>query len=221
MTTPDDYTWRQIRGLGAKPSITSPEQYAKALERGISAAKSVANGFSSGPWLDTAQVGTLHWVAYKEIYPWAGKFRTIGLVRDDTHFSPPHLIRSDLRALNLAGREWFHTSDLQTNAREMAAYNAGFDKIHPFREGNAVVGRIIIAHQAREIYGREINLESDLAAYRVALAQANKGHFGPLAGQILEHSGLQRTAEVRAVEKMMRDATRQLKRSEQEMSQSW
>jgi fido (protein-threonine AMPylation protein) len=221
LNAPDDYTWQQIKAFGVKLSITSPSDYARTVEKGVLAAKSVAQGFTSGPWVDSGQVTTLHWAMMKDVYPWAGSFRTIGLRKEGEFFSEPALIRSDLKSLNMEARNWFKGEDLRETAKQVAAYNAAFYKIHPFLEGNYLVGKVILEHQVREVFGKEINLAIDERVYRATLEKAMRGDFSQLANQILEHAGLSRTAQSMAVEKLMREGTRQLKERESGMEHSW
>ena len=204
-----------------KLSIASPAEYARAVQKGVLAAKSVAQGFTSGPWVDSGQVTTLHWAMLKDVYPWAGSFRTIGLKNGNEIYSEPALIRSDLKSLNIESRNWFKGEDLRETAKQVAAYNAAFYKIHPFLEGNYLVGKVLLEHQVREVFGKEINLSPDERVYRATLTKAMKGNFSQLANQILEHAGLGRTAQSMAVEKLMREGTRQLKERESGMEHSW
>ena len=221
MNPPDEFTWKQITALGVK--LAGPAEYARTVEKGVESAKSVADGFTSGPWVDAGQVTTLHWAAYKDVYPWAGQFRRTPLVRGEESWSEPGLIRSDLKTLNNRSRDWFQSEDVNVIAKEMAAYNAAFYKIHPFLEGNYIVGTLLLEHQAREIFGRKIHIRSDELVYRAALETALKGNFSPLAKQIIEHCGLSRVAESHAVSKLMSEASQQLKEKEKEkgMEQSW
>jgi fido (protein-threonine AMPylation protein) len=144
MQPPNYIEWRQIKALGVKPAIETVADYTMARERGVAAAKLVAQGFVTGPWLDTSQLKALHWAVYKEIHPWAGELREVELSRERSVFSAPHLVRSDLKTLNITAQGWFASENIVATAEQIAAYNAGFETIHPFLDGNRVVGRLVV-----------------------------------------------------------------------------
>lgn len=221
MKRPDEFEWMKLKLLGLKPSIVSAAHYANALERGIQNATHLANGFTSGPFMDTAQISALHWVTYREIFPWAGQFRQAALTNDNprqfSEHSAPETLRQDLRTLNVAAQGWFQSDDILQNAKEIAAYSAGLLKIQPFLHGNEVVCDTILKHQTREVFEREVNFEHDLKLYNVSLERAVAGNMTPLANQILEHAGLSRTIELRTVERRIHEAVTQLKEIDQGM----
>lgn len=188
---------------------------------GLNAGQAVTEGFSSGPWLDTGQITALHWATYHQIFTRAGDLRTTEVKHPTEKFSPPHLIRSDLKTLNEQSRNWFRSDDPNVLAKEMAAYNAAFYKIRPFDFGSDEVGRLVLSYQSQKNFGARLDMEGDLKVYYASLSQAVKGNFSPLASQIIEHSPLRIHAKVQAIEKDMREAQRQLLEIEKGMSHSF
>jgi len=222
MNPPNHSEWREIKALGADHKIKTPEIFARYLDEGVKRAHSVADGFTSGPWLDTGQITTLHWATYGGIFKCAGEIRAHELEGAKETFSKANLIRSDLKALNAFSREhWFRSEDPLVLAKEMAAYNAAFFKIQPFAFGSEEIGKLILSHQARELFGAKINFQEDQKVYNASIALAVKGHFSPLAAQIIEHSPLRRAAEIYAIDRKMVEAEQQLKERESGMSHSF
>lgn len=220
MNPPDEKEWRELKELGLKFRIKTPESYVRAVMDGMKAAQSLADGFTSGPWLDTGQIKTLHWVAFHKIFPWAGQFRVSELHGPTEKFTDPDLIRTDLRTLNVESRNWFRSNDPTVLAQELAAYTANFHRIQAFTKGSDLIGRVILSHRGREIFGKHIDLENDLKVFEASLITAAKGKIEPLVAQILEHSPLRREAEIYRIERTIEQAQRELRSREQDFYQS-
>ena len=115
-----------------------------------------------------------------QIYPWAGRYRQVNLVKDDLPFAAatqvPHLMQA-FEEGPLRRHTPCNFSAPNRVIEALAEVHVEFILIHPFREGNGRVGRIIstlMALQAnlplldfRPIHGRRI--DDYFAAVRAGL----------------------------------------------------
>lgn len=91
---------------------------------------------------DTSHFVSIHKFLFDEIYPFAGKFRTENIAKDEFRFAEWEYIESELdKLLNKLKDENF-LGGLSKNdlAEKLAYYVAELNVLHPFREGN---GRVI------------------------------------------------------------------------------
>ncbi|QIN25572.1 hypothetical protein GJU84_00310 [Staphylococcus chromogenes] len=91
----------------------------------------------------------LHKKLFKDIYNFAGNFREVSLMKENTRFCESQYIDTHLneliKAFNLE-KEWF---DIQVAAKKLAYYKTELNMIHPFREGNGRTIRLIIREIAK------------------------------------------------------------------------
>ena len=120
-------------------------------------------------WLATARIGQLrrrrlpgrydldhlrafHWTIFQDVYPWAGKLRTVLIVKAGASFCLPHQIVDTAAdvfgrlaiAHHLRGRDRDGFLDGLTSL--LAEVNA----LHPFREGNGRTQRAFLGQLARD-----------------------------------------------------------------------
>jgi cell filamentation protein len=88
--------------------------------------------------LSVSHYRAIHHHLFQDIYPWAGRFRTVRIGRGGSAFCYPENISRQMRSLfqSLAHRTYLQGLSRETFAVEAAAFLATLNAIHPFREGN-------------------------------------------------------------------------------------
>ena len=104
---------------------------------------------------------TIHRHIFQDVYPWAGKFRTVDMIKPtgpgqpDVTFAPgahvervemPRFYR-ELRHDVEVGRA-FDNLDARTFSYRASVYLADLNRIHPFPEGNGRTQRVFLEHLA-------------------------------------------------------------------------
>lgn len=91
----------------------------------------------------------LHKHLFQDIYPFAGKFRDVQLMKGSTRFCQVEHLHSYAKALfNELTNEPSWTS-LTEAATRMSYYKAELNMLHPFREGNGRTIRIFLQNYAK------------------------------------------------------------------------
>jgi cell filamentation protein len=94
---------------------------------------------------DSEHLKLIHEYLFRDVYDWAGQFRTVSLAKADyvsggkiTQFTPPELIESELAQVfeGLAAKHFLRGMLRKDFAREIAALLSEINRIDPFREGN-------------------------------------------------------------------------------------
>ena len=81
-----------------------------------------------------------------DVYSWAGEYRTVNMSKDGFVFAAAHLIPSlmqDFEKTHLSAHTPTECSNQDELARSLAIVHTEFILIHPFREGNGRLGRMI------------------------------------------------------------------------------
>jgi cell filamentation protein len=80
----------------------------------------------------------IHRQLFQDVYPWAGRIRTVRLTKGGNAFCYPEHIDREMRRLfaALAKERHLRGVDVPTFARKAAHFVAELNAIHPFREGN-------------------------------------------------------------------------------------
>ena len=129
--------------LGIKSAQEMDVAEARALERAMS---SVIRSYGEGHHFTAADLSSLHKDWLGEIYEWAGKYRQVNISKDDFPFAAAAQVPK-LMAL-------FERDVLQRNTpctfkdrteiiRALAETHVELVLIHPFREGNGRLARIL------------------------------------------------------------------------------
>jgi cell filamentation protein len=128
----------------------------------------------------------IHHHLFRDVYTWAGKFRTVRLSKDGSAFCYPENIAREMKRLFVDLQRRGRPANLSRDSFSMAAasFLATLNAIHPFREGN---GRTqasflaLLAHRA----GRPLELDR-LAPDRflAAMVESFRGSEQPLAEEI-------------------------------------
>lgn len=146
---------------------------------------------SSEPF-PNGRLSASHYLAYhkhlfQDVYPWAGKPRTVRITKGASTFCYPENIQSELRKLFgwLRDQDFLRGLSKEEFACQAAHFLGELNAIHPFREGN---GRTqlsfmdLLANQA----DHPLDLERlDPTAFLGAMVASFAGDETPLADQLL------------------------------------
>lgn len=80
----------------------------------------------------------IHRRLFEDIYPFAGKIRTVDISKGRTRFANCNFIESEGRRLTrqLADENWLSDLSAEQFAKRMSFYMGELNALHPFREGN-------------------------------------------------------------------------------------
>ena len=163
--------------LKAKEAVYVPK---RALELRV-------NGMRDA--FDTGHLRKIHWYLFRDVFPWAGELRMVGLSKvGGAPFANPMYIGSVLTSLfeELKSENYLRGTDAASFVKRAAYYLGEINATHPFREGNG---------RSQREFLRQLAVQ---AGYRLAWAdldeQTNK------VASILSHtrrdnSGLERILE--------------------------
>lgn len=144
---PDPYCYAASTVLKNIPGIR--------VERDLSRFERLASLVRAGEALPRGRYGIAHYCAFhrhlfQDVFAWAGKFRTIGVIKGESRFCLPELIPTQMELL--FGRLRRDNFLRGRNANEFATNGAHFladlNAIHPFREGNGRAQTIFLAELA-------------------------------------------------------------------------
>ena len=142
--------------------------------------------------LPHGRLGATHYAAihhhlFQDIYPWAGKYRTVRISKDGSAFCYPENIAREMKALFEALK---HENFLRGLSREDFAFEAAsflstLNAIHPFREGNGRSQTTFITLLADQA-GHPLDLDKLVPEdFLAAMVASFKGDDGPLERQLL------------------------------------
>jgi cell filamentation protein len=138
--------------------------------------------------LPTGRFGVAHYRAlhrhlFGDVFPWAGKFRTVRIARAGSMFCYPEHIKSEMTQVfgSLKAKHWLRGLPTADFAREAAHFLAELNAIHPFRDGN---GRTQLAF---------VTLLAFNASYEVDFERIEPGPF--LAAMIESFQGREQSLE--------------------------
>ena len=88
--------------------------------------------------LSPAHYRTIHQHLFQDVYPWAGRYRTVRMAKDRSPFCYPEYIAPEMDALlaKLRAADGLRGLDAAAFAEQAAALLTALNAIHPFREGN-------------------------------------------------------------------------------------
>lgn len=92
----------------------------------------------------------LHALLFSDLYDWAGEIRTVDIAKGGTRFCTCGRIFPETEKLfnKLAQDLWLGDLVKPDFCKKLAEYYCEFNMIHPFREGNGRIQRLLFEHLA-------------------------------------------------------------------------
>jgi len=128
------------------------------------------------PPYDLAYVSAIHRHLFAGVHAWAGELRTVDISKGSTRFCTVDRIAPESAKIFTAMTrlQWFDGMDRKDLVRHAAESFGDFNVIHPFREGNGRVQRIVfeqlIIHAGYEISWVDVEpddwVDANVAAYQ-------------------------------------------------------
>lgn len=147
-TGQDPYTYPNSSTLINKLNISDQNELSLA-ESQFSTLALQDIDFQSPPY-DFSYLCSLHRQLFEDLYPWAGKIRTIAISKQDTRFCQPEFIEREANKIfaQLENKQFLVNLDFEAFCLEMAEFYIELNMIHPFREGNGRAQRLLFEHLA-------------------------------------------------------------------------
>jgi fido (protein-threonine AMPylation protein) len=149
MMEPKPRHWPELVKLGLLPGVDSVEEYEARVSLGM--LKAVQEVKKKGGYLDyhAAEAEHIHQVIFGEVHPWAGKPRKPGEAvmiggKPGAHPDTLHAEQFMLLEQGLMLREKTPRGWVDDGVARAAFLHARFERIHPFRDGNGRVGRVLL-----------------------------------------------------------------------------
>lgn len=103
--------------------------------------------FSPPPY-HLAYLQSLHRHLFQDLYGWAGEIRTVDIAKDDTRFCIVSRIEAEAKKVfdRLARQDWLEHCERAELVIAVAEYYGDINMLHPFREGNGRVQRLMFEH---------------------------------------------------------------------------
>jgi cell filamentation protein len=156
--------------------ITRVREMEEAEAQALIAAQQAARStYGRNHRFTPADIRRLHRMWLGSIYPWAGNYRTVNIGEGGLHFAHAPLIA---RLMVNFGKEALrrHTpcregTDVPV-ARSLAEVHAQLILIHPFRDGNARLARLVAVLMAAQVGVNSLRLSALAGAGKRTYAQA-------------------------------------------------
>jgi cell filamentation protein len=171
---PDPYCYPDSDVLINRPGIRSADSL-EAFELVVTTQR--ADEPLPAGQLSVTHYRRVHHHLFQDVYPWAGKFRTVRLSKGSSAFCYPENIPEQMTQLfaQLRERRWLRNLDQASFAQGLARWLAELNAIHPFREGNGrtqLTFAALLTHQA----GHHLHLERlQPEAFLHAMIESFKG----------------------------------------------
>jgi cell filamentation protein len=135
--------------------------------------------------LDYSHYRAFHHHLFQDVYPWAGKIRTIRIAKDGNWFCFPENIDAQMNTLFnwLANEQHLTSLNVAAFAAKASHFLAELNAIHPFREGN---GRtqlsflIVVADRAEHPLNMEKRKPEEILKATIASFGANEAQLTDL-----------------------------------------
>ena len=142
----DIYCYQGTGILKNKLNIKNMDELEEA-EREITAITARNINFSHPPY-DLEYMKSLHYKLFSELYDWAGDIRSIDISKGGTRFCNCGRVVAESRKLfdHLENENWLQNLPQEEFCNKLAEYYCEINMIHPFREGNGRVQRLLFEH---------------------------------------------------------------------------
>jgi cell filamentation protein len=163
----DPYIDPQSGILRNKFGLTDQESLDRAEANAVSARSILLQLNPLKGNFDSEHLKAIHSYLFRDVYEWAGQFRTIPLAKGDyahggrvTRFTAPELIERELAKVfdQLADEYFLKGLQRREFSRKVAVFLSEINRIHPFREGNGRVQRQL-ARQLTDSLGFKLHFE--------------------------------------------------------------
>jgi fido (protein-threonine AMPylation protein) len=186
------HLWSKIRAFGLSPAITSLDHYEERVTIGLIRARLQAQ---AQPVINpnSTTMARYHRFIFEEVYPWAGQFRGIGelSVVDGTVGAEWDRIDRELEMLHWqTGQLLSQVRSDRDAIRALAFAHVRFERVHPFRDGNGRVGRVLLDGQLNAALGFKQRPLLDRERYLAALHAAQRGGLAQVVDLIAEREGM-------------------------------
>lgn len=144
----DRYCYPGSAVLRNKLGITRLDEL-EAAERDITAFMLRTVAYSPPPY-DLKSLQAMHKTLFSELYDWAGQLRNVDISKGSTRFCTYTRIEAEARRCFAAMEKdvWLAGLDRQAFCSKLAEHYCELNMIHPFREGNGRVQRILFEQLA-------------------------------------------------------------------------
>jgi cell filamentation protein len=132
----------------------------EAAEREITASTVTRVHYTAPPY-SLENMKQLHRQLFSDLYEWAGEIRTVDISKGGTRFCTCARIEAEALKIFIKLQEvdWLRKQDKDSFCGLLAEYYCELNMIHPFREGNGRVQRILFEHLALSA-GYELDWEN-------------------------------------------------------------
>ena len=140
---------------------------------------------------DLDHLRAFHWTIFQDVYPWAGKLRTVLIVKAGASFCLPHQIVDTAADVfrRLASDRYLRGRDRDGFLDGLTALLAEVNALHPFREGNGRTQRAFLSQLARDAGYRlgweHVDRDANIDAAR-AVADGDLGPMRVLLDPVVE-----------------------------------
>lgn len=146
-----------------EPEIMGAVEFERLVETEIRVVEELTDDFQF-----TAQyIYDLHRYWLGDVYGWAGRPRTVNIAKDSvTYCAPEYIDREMTRFEKKILHEYTPCTfdNIPEIAQAMAVVHGEFEIIHPFREGNGRIGRLIVSFMANQAGWTVENLDGHIKA---------------------------------------------------------
>ncbi|MEO5793954.1 MAG: putative adenosine monophosphate-protein transferase Fic [Rhodoferax sp.] len=142
----DHYCYSGTNTLKNKLDIKDMDTLEKA-EREITVITAEKIIFKYPPY-DLSYMQMLHSLLFSDLYDWAGNIRNVDISKGGTRFCNCQRIEPESKKLfgSLEKENWLQNIGKEVFCKKLGEYYCEINMLHPFREGNGRVQRLLFEH---------------------------------------------------------------------------